>query len=67
MNDSKDPFGSLRDRHDNIGVGLVGIETFRNLLNHPKTKDKPFIIETPGFDEKGPDKENLDILKGLIE
>lgn len=67
INDSKDAFGSLRDRHENIGVGLVGIETFRNILNHPKLKELSFIIETPGFDEKGPDKQNLDILKGLIE
>lgn len=67
INDSKDPFGSLRDRHENIGEGMIGIDTFRGLLNHPKLSAKPFIIETPGFDDKGPDKQNLDILKGLIE
>lgn len=66
VNDSKDPFGSLRDRHENIGKGMVGIDTFRSLLNHPKLNDMSFIIETPGFDDKGPDKQNLDILKGLI-
>ncbi len=66
VNDSKDPFGSLRDRHENIGKGMVGVDTFRGLLNHPKLKDLSFIIETPGFDDKGPDKQNLDILKGLI-
>ncbi len=66
INDSKDPFGSLRDRHENIGQGAVGIDTFKLLLNHPKTKDKPFIIETPGFDDNGPDKKNLDILKNLV-
>lgn len=67
LNDSKDPFGSLRDRHENIGEGNVGIDVFKNLLNHPKTKHLPFIIETPGFDDKGPDKKNIDILKSLIE
>lgn len=66
MNDSRDPFGSLRDRHANIGDGEVGIEVFKNLLNHPKTKDKAFILETPGFDNKGPDKQNIDILKSFI-
>ena len=66
MNDSRDPFGSLRDRHANIGQGEVGIDVFKHLLNHPKTKDKAFIIETPGFDDKGPDKKNLDILQSLV-
>lgn len=67
INDSRDPFGSYRDRHENLGQGMVGIETFRNIVNHPAMKDIPMIIETPGFDGLGPDKENLDILKGLIQ
>ncbi len=67
LNDSRDEFGSLRDRHENIGEGKVGIQVFKNFLNNPRTKQLPFIIETPGFDDKGPDKENLDILKGFIK
>ncbi len=66
LNDSRDPFNALRDRHENIGAGTIGLNTFELLINHPKTKDSPFIIETPGFDGKGPDKKNLDILKSLI-
>lgn len=66
LNDSKDPFGSFRDRHENIGGGFVGTEVFKNILLHPKTKNLPGIIETPGFDDMGPDKKNLDILKSLI-
>lgn len=65
LNDSRDPFSSLRDRHDNIGEGQVGSEVFNLLLNHPKTRARPFIIETPGFDGLGPDKKNLDILKKM--
>ncbi len=65
-NDSKDPFNSGRDRHENLGKGTVPLETFKLLLNHPKTKYLPFIIETPGFDDTGPDKKNLDILKSLL-
>lgn len=64
-NDSRDPFDSGRDRHANLGQGTLTLEPFRLLLNHPKTRRLPFIIETPGFDDKGPDKENLDILKKL--
>lgn len=67
LNDSKDPFNSSRDRHENIGKGNVGIDVFKNFLNNPQTKHLPFILEVPGFDEKGPDKENLDIVKSLIE
>lgn len=66
INDSKDEFGSLRDRHENIGIGKVGLDTFKLLLNHPRLKNLPFIIETPGFDGTGPDKKNLDILKSLV-
>lgn len=65
-NDSKDEFGSLRDRHENIGVGKVGLEIFQKLLNNPLLKTMPFICEVPGFENLGPDKRNLDILKDLI-
>lgn len=66
INDSRDEFDSGHDRHDNIGKGKIGIDEFKTLLNHPKTKKYPFIIETPGFDGNGPDKKNLDILKSLV-
>ncbi|NOY15298.1 MAG: deoxyribonuclease IV [bacterium] len=67
LNDSRDPFNSKRDRHANIGEGYIGTQTFANILNHPVANKIPAIIETPGFDNKGPDKKNLDILKGLIK
>lgn len=66
LNDSKDELNSQKDRHENIGKGKIKIDEFKILLNHPRTKNYPFIIETPGFDNKGPDKKNLDILKNLI-
>lgn len=65
VNDSRDPFSSFRDRHENIGEGTIGLEPFRALLNHPKAKKLPFILETPGFDGEGPDKKNVEILKRL--
>lgn len=66
VNDSRDSFNSGHDRHENIGKGSIGINEFKVLLNHPKTRNYPFIIETPGFNNEGPDKKNLDILKSLI-
>lgn len=67
VNDSRDGFNSGHDRHGNIGQGMIGLDEFRTLLNHLKTKNYPFIIETPGFDNNGPDKKNLDILKSMID
>ncbi len=66
MNDSKDEFGSLRDRHENIGEGKLGLDTFRTIINHPLLKDLPFILETPGFAHSGLDLNNVDILKRLV-
>lgn len=67
VNDSKDPLGSNRDRHENLGEGEISPEVFKALLNHPLTKDMPFILEVPGFDKKGPDKKNIDIFKGFLD
>lgn len=66
MNDSRDPFNSGRDRHENIGAGTLSLSPFKLLLHDKRTQNLPFIIETPGFDGKGPDKKNIDILKSLI-
>lgn len=67
VNDSKDAFGSNRDRHENIGDGEISPEVFKTLLNHSLTKNIPFILEVPGFDKKGPDKKNIDIFKGFLD
>ncbi len=47
-NDSKDPCGSHRDRHENIGAGQIGTAPFGDLLGHPAAAGVPFVIETPG-------------------
>ena len=47
LNDSKNPFASHKDRHECIGRGSLGIETFRSIVNHPLLQDKPMILETP--------------------
>lgn len=65
-NDSKYDLGAHRDRHDNIGAGYLGKEAFRLLVNHSKLKNLPWILEVPGFDNQGPDTENINILKSLI-
>jgi deoxyribonuclease-4 len=47
VNDSKNPYASHKDRHECLGEGSLGLETFRAIVNHPKLKDKPLILETP--------------------
>ena len=47
LNDSKNPFASHKDRHECIGRGSLGLDTFRSIVNHPKLKDKSMILETP--------------------
>ena len=47
LNDSKNPFASHKDRHEKIGEGSLGLETFRKIVNHPKLSGLPMILETP--------------------
>lgn len=47
LNDSKNPFASHKDRHELLGDGSLGIETFRAIVNHPVLKKLPMILETP--------------------
>ena len=47
LNDSKNPFGSHKDRHELLGQGNLGENTFKNIVNHPALKNLPMILETP--------------------
>ncbi len=47
LNDSKNPLGSRKDRHECIGEGSIGIDAFERIVNHPSLRDLPFILETP--------------------
>jgi deoxyribonuclease-4 len=64
VNDSKAPLGSNRDRHDNIGDGLLG-EELGVFLSHPKLQGLPAYLEVPGMDGHGPDAEQVRKLKEL--
>jgi deoxyribonuclease IV len=63
VNDSKAPLGSNRDRHDNIGDGLLG-EKLGVFLAHPKLQGLPALLEVPG-EGHGPDAEQMRRLKEL--
>ena len=61
-NDSKRVCGSGVDRHDNIGD-----EGFAAIMGDPAFAEVPFFLEVPGFEGKGPDQRNIDILKKIRE
>jgi deoxyribonuclease-4 len=47
LNDSKNPMGSHKDRHEVLGGGFIGLEALLRVVNHPKLKKLPFYLETP--------------------
>ncbi len=47
LNDSMMPLGSHKDRHEKIGCGTIGLDAVLHIINHPKLKKLPFILETP--------------------
>jgi len=62
-NDSKDPLGSGRDRHTNIGAGCIGTESFAELFRHPATRGVPVVVETPG--DVAAHRRDLETLRSL--
>ncbi|MCL1943579.1 MAG: deoxyribonuclease IV [Candidatus Azobacteroides sp.] len=63
LNDSKNPFNSRKDRHETIGNGFIGTDTFKRIINHPKLRDLPFYLETPN--ELPGYKKEIELLKKL--
>ncbi|MGA8846092.1 MAG: deoxyribonuclease IV [Nocardioides sp.] len=62
-NDSMDVRGAMKDRHQKIGEGHIGVDAFAELLAHPTTEGVPFILETPGSRSMG--DLDLPLLKSL--
>lgn len=67
LNDSRKVFGSHVDRHEHIGRGEIGLDAFRLLLNDPRFSDHPMVLETPKGKDLSEDRENLAVLRSLIE
>ena len=47
LNDSKNPMGSHKDRHACLDEGQIGMAALSRIINHPKLKHLPFLLETP--------------------
>lgn len=63
LNDSKNPFGSHKDRHEKIGEGSIGTPAIERIINHPLLRELPFYLETPN-ELEGYERE-IALLKGL--
>ena len=66
LNDSKNPFGSHKDRHEQIGQGSIGLEAFGQIINHPALRHLPFYLETPQEDIWGYGRE-ITLLRSLFQ
>lgn len=51
LNDSKNPCGARKDRHEKLGQGCIGAEALKAVVRHPALQGRPFILETPNEDE----------------
>lgn len=65
LNDSKNPMGSHKDRHEKIGEGSIGLEAVTAIINHPSLKHLPFYLETPN-ELPGYQKE-IELLKSMYQ
>ena len=65
LNDTRDKLASLRDRHEHIGKGAIGLEGFRRIVNDPRLRQTAFILETPK-DSLTADKRNLATVRRLM-
>ena len=63
INDSKNPLGAHKDRHENIGYGYLGFDTLYKFVNHPRLVGIPKILETPYYNEKAPYKQEIEMLR----
>ncbi|MCI5953342.1 MAG: deoxyribonuclease IV [Lachnospiraceae bacterium] len=65
LNDSMNPCGAHKDRHEKIGQGHIGTEAFRKIVTHPMLKNLPFYLETPN--ETDGYRAEIALLRGMEE
>ena len=63
VNDSKNPIGAHKDRHENIGYGTIGFDALCKVVHHPRLRGIPMILETPYVGEDAPYKQEIEMLR----
>ena len=63
LNDSKNPLGSHKDRHEKIGEGNIGLKAFENIVSHSRLRALPCYLETPN--ELDGYKKEIELLKSI--
>lgn len=67
LNDSKTALGSRKDRHENIGDGLLGTAALKKIFLHPDLADIPFILETPALETLDGARSEIEKLRGFLK
>lgn len=65
INDSKNPIGAHKDRHENLGKGYIGFDILAQIVHHPRLDNITKILETPYIDGKAPYKEEIEQLRAI--
>jgi len=65
VNDSKVELGRNVDRHDNLGQGKIGLDALARIVTHPLLAHLPAVLEVPGYEDDGPDRPNVELLRLL--
>ena len=63
INDSKNEINTHKDRHENFGFGTIGFDALLKVINNPRLKDVPKILETPYIEDKPPYKFEIEMIK----
>ena len=63
INDSKNPIGAHKDRHENIGYGFIGFDKLIDVIYNKRLEDIPKILETPYINDKAPYKEEIEMIR----
>ena len=63
VNDSKNEINTHKDRHENFGFGTIGFDALMKVINNPRLKDVPKILETPYIEDKPPYKFEIEMIK----
>ena len=63
INDTKNPMGAHKDRHENIGYGFLGFDILNKVVHHPLLKGIPMILETPYYEGNPPYKKEIEMFR----